>query len=98
MHDKGYVCFIGVLEHALKELGFLQRRVVDEEVVADRHSEDVAGAIDPGGLGGGKTDDVCDVRGQVPDLAVAAVGRNSNNDGGEDDEGGICSVRCSFWW
>lgn len=97
MHDKGYACFLRALEHALKELSLLQRRIVDEEVLADRYGEGVAGTINFGGRGGGERDDVCGVRGQVPDLKVAAVGRNSDNDGGEDDAGGICSVRCSFW-
>lgn len=46
VHDEGYVFFVGGLDHALKKFGLLLRCVVDEEVAADHHGEDVAGAID----------------------------------------------------
>lgn len=46
VHDEGYAFFIGALDHALKKLSLLLCRVVDEEVAADRHGEDVAGAKD----------------------------------------------------
>lgn len=71
---------------------------MDEKIIADRHCKDIAGAIDRGFRYGVEANGVCGVRGQIPDLAVTVVGRNSDYGRGENRVGGVCPVRRPFWW
>lgn len=98
MHDEEYGISTQALERALEDLSFFQRRIVDQEIIADRHCEDISGAIDRGFRYGEETNGVCGVRGQIPDLAVTVVGRNSDYGRGENRVGGVCPVRRPFWW